>query len=115
MTNPGSEPAAVARLRHGYALQRHGFCVLTLVDDVTRECLGLIVDTSLTALRVVRELSQIIESRGCPCMIVSDNGAEFTSNAILAWQEKFGIELHYIAPGQADAERLFRKLRLHDE
>jgi putative transposase len=76
------------------------FRVLTLVDDFTRECLGLVVDTSLTALRVVRELGQIIESRGCLRMIVSDNGTEFTSNAILAWQEEFGIEWHYIAPGK---------------
>jgi putative transposase len=76
------------------------FRILTLVDDFTRECLGLVVDTSLTALRAVRELGQIIESRGCPRMIVSDNGTEFTSNAILAWQEGFGIEWHYIAPGK---------------
>ena len=76
------------------------FRVLTLVDDFTRECLGLVVDTSLTALRVVRELGQIIESRGCPRMIVSDNGTEFTSNTILAWQEERGIEWHYIAPGK---------------
>jgi transposase InsO family protein len=76
------------------------FRILTLVDDFTRECLGLVVDTSLTALRVVRELGHIIESRGCPRMIVSDNGTEFTSNAILAWQEELGIEWHYIAPGK---------------
>ena len=59
------------------------FRILTLVDDFTRECLGLVVDTSLTALRVRRELEYIIESRGCPRMIVSDNGTEFTSNPIL--------------------------------
>jgi putative transposase len=76
------------------------FRVLTLVDDFTRECLCLVVDTSLTALRVVRELGQIIESRGCPRMVVSDNGTELTSNAILAWQEERGIEWHYIAPGK---------------
>jgi putative transposase len=76
------------------------FRILTLVDDFTRECLGLIADTSLTALRVARELDYIIESRGCPRMIVSDNGTEFTSNVILAWQEQLGIEWHYIAPGK---------------
>ena len=76
------------------------FRILTLVDDFTRECLGLVVDTSLTARRVLRELDQIIESRGCPRMIVSDNGPEFTSNAVLAWQEELGIEWHYIAPGK---------------
>jgi transposase-like protein len=73
------------------------FRILTVVDDFTRECLGLVADSSLTAPRVVRELSHIIESRGCPRMIVSDNGTEFTSNAILAWQEERGIEWHYIA------------------
>lgn len=76
------------------------FRILTVVDDFTRECLGLVADTSLTAPRVVRELSRIIEGRGCPRMIVSDNGTEFTSNAILAWQEERGIEWHYIAPGK---------------
>jgi len=49
---------------------------------------------------VVRELGHIIESRRCPRMIVSDNGTEFTSNVILAWQEELGIEWHYIAPGK---------------
>jgi putative transposase len=76
------------------------FRILTLVDDFTRECLGLVADTSLTALRVARELDRIIESRGCPCMIISDNGTEFTSNALLAWQEEKEIEWHYIAPGK---------------
>jgi putative transposase len=76
------------------------FRILTVVDDFTRECLGLEVDTSLTALRVKRGLDYIIEVRGCPRMIVSDNGTEFTSNAILAWQEELGIQWHYIAPGK---------------
>jgi putative transposase len=76
------------------------FRILTLVDDFTRECLTLVADTSLTSLRVVRELDRVIETRGCPRMIVSDNGTEFTSNAILAWQEELGIEWHYIAPGK---------------
>ena len=76
------------------------FRILTMVDDFTRECLGLVVDNSLTALRVARELNCIVESRGCPRMIVSDNGTEFTSNAILARQEEHGIEWHYIAPGK---------------
>lgn len=76
------------------------FRILTLVDDFTRECLGLVVDTSLTGPRVARELDRIIECRGAPCMIVSDNGTELTSNAILTWQQTNGIEWHYIAPGK---------------
>jgi putative transposase len=76
------------------------FRILTVVDDFTRECLGLVADTSLTAPRVVRELDRIVETRGCPRMIVSDNGTEFTSNAILAWQQERDVEWHYIAPGK---------------
>ena len=76
------------------------FRILTLVDDFTRECLGLVVDTSLTGLRVVRELDRVAELRSYPCMIVSDNGTELTSNAILAWQQEHGVEWHYIAPGK---------------
>ena len=71
------------------------FRILTLVDDFTRECLGLVVDTSLTGLRVARELDRIAELRGYPCMIVSDNGTELTSNAILAWQQQRSVEWRY--------------------
>jgi putative transposase len=76
------------------------FRILTVVDDFTRECLGLVADTSLTGPRVVRELDRIVETRGCPRMIVSDNGTEFTSNTILAWQQEHDVEWHYIAPGK---------------
>src|SRR6202050_1820065 len=76
------------------------FRILTLVDDFTRECLGLVVDTSLTGPRVARELDRIAELRGYPGMIVSDNGTELTSNAILTWQQRRGVEWHYIAPGK---------------
>lgn len=76
------------------------FRILTLVDDFTRECLGLVVDTSLTGPRVARELDRIAGMRGYPGMLVSDNGTELTSNAILRWQEERGVEWHYIAPGK---------------
>ncbi len=67
----------------------HGrrFRTLNVVDDVTRECLAAIPDTSISGRRVARELTSIIERRGKPGVIVSDNGAEFTSNAVLAWAE----------------------------
>lgn len=76
------------------------FRVLTVVDDCTRECLALVADTSLSGLRVARELDRIIEKRGKPKMIVSDNGSEFTSNAILQWTDRTKVEWHYIAPGK---------------
>ncbi|MFL5011174.1 MULTISPECIES: IS3 family transposase [Rhizobium] len=76
------------------------FRVLNIVDDVTRECLAAIPDTSISGRRVARELTTLIERRGKPDMIVSDNGTEFTSNAILAWSKDHKVEWHYIAPGK---------------
>ena len=61
------------------------FRILNIVDDVTRECLAAIPDTSISGKRVARELTMLISSRGKPRMVVSDNGTEFTSNAILGW------------------------------
>ena len=76
------------------------FRVLNIVDDVTRECLAAIPDTSISGERVARELSTLIRGRGKPGVIVSDNGTEFTSNAILSWATKSKIEWRYIAPGK---------------
>ena len=75
------------------------FRVLNIVDDVTRECLAAIADTSISGRRVARELIELIARRGKPGMIVSDHGTEFTSNAILAWSKDHRVEWHYIAPG----------------
>ena len=76
------------------------FRVLNIVDDVTRECLRAVVDTSISGRRVVRELADLIAERGAPKMIVSDNGTELTSDAVLAWAGDVGVEWHYIAPGK---------------
>ena len=56
-----------------------------MIDDFNSECLTAIPDFSLSGLRVIRELEAVIAIRGKPAMIVSDNGTELTSNAILAW------------------------------
>lgn len=76
------------------------FRILTVVDDCTRECLSLLADTSLSGIRVARELDRLLLERGKPKMIVSDNGSEFTSNAILAFADQARVEWHYIAPGK---------------
>lgn len=76
------------------------FRILNVLDDVTKECLASIVDTSISGRRVARELTGLIEQRGKPGVIVSDNGTEFTSNAILEWSEKMKVKWHYIAPGK---------------
>lgn len=59
------------------------FRILNIVDDVTRKCLAAIPYTSISGRRVARELTALIERRGRPGMIVSDNGTKFTSNAML--------------------------------
>jgi putative transposase len=76
------------------------FRVLNIVDDFTRECLAAVVDTSLSGARVVRELTEVAARRGQPCMIVSDNGTELVSRAILRFTGDTGIGWHYIAPGK---------------
>lgn len=63
------------------------FRVLVVVDDFTRECLALVVDTSLSGQRVARGLDALIALRSRPLMVVSDNATELTSLAILQWQE----------------------------
>lgn len=80
----------------------HGrrFRIFNVIDDVTKECLAAVVDTSISGHRVARELTNLIERRGKPTLIVSDNGTEFTSNAMLAWTEKTGVAWHFIAPGK---------------
>src|SRR5215212_5454916 len=65
-----------------------------------RECIALIADTSLSGARVGRELDAVIDRRGPPAMIVSDNGTGLTSMAILRWSQLTRIEWHYIAPGK---------------
>ncbi|MBQ0711321.1 MULTISPECIES: IS3 family transposase [unclassified Ochrobactrum] len=93
------------------------FRVLTVVDDCTRECLTLVADTSLSGLRVARELDRIIAGQGKPKMIVSDNGSEFTSNAILQWADRTTVEWHYIAPGKPIQNAFIESFngRLRDE
>jgi len=76
------------------------FRILNIVDDVTRECLAAIPDTSISGKRVARELTMLVEARGKPGLIVSDNGTEFTSNAILSWAKGHAVDWHYIAPGR---------------
>lgn len=93
------------------------FRILAVVDDFSRECLGLVADTSLSGARVARELDAIIAWRGKPTTIVSDNGTEFTSNAMLAWQEEHGVAWHFIAPGKPMQNAFIESFngRLRDE
>lgn len=93
------------------------FRILVVVDDCTRECLALVADTSLSGLRVARELDALVRRRGRPDTVVSDNGTELTSNAILGWADRMGVGWHYIAPGKPQQNGYVESFngRLRDE
>jgi putative transposase len=74
---------------------------LTIVDDFTRECPAIEVDTSLPGLRVIRVLERVAAERGgLPTAIVLDNGPEFAGRALDAWAYTKGITLAFIRPGK---------------
>ena len=72
----------------------------TLVDDFSRECLATFADTSISGVRVVRLLEELAATRGLPQTLVSDNGPEFTSRAMLTWAQHRGVTPHLIDPGK---------------
>ena len=75
------------------------FRILCIVDDFSRECLATVVDTSLGGVRVVRELERLATERALPQIVVSDNGTELTSGAVLRWATG-RLRWHYIEPGK---------------
>ena len=91
------------------------FRLLNVVDDFNREGLGIEVDFSLPATRVIRALDQIIEWRGPPLSIRVDNGHEYISGQLLQWAETRGIAIQHIQPGEpqqnAYVERYNRTVR----
>lgn len=93
------------------------FRILAVIDDFTRECLGLVADTSLSGVRVARELDRVIRLYGKPQTIVSDNGTEFTSRVMLDWQSQTGVGWHYITPGKPQENGFIESFnaRLRDE
>jgi putative transposase len=74
--------------------------MMTVIDEYTRICLGIVVETSISGARVSRELDRLIEEYGSPETILSDNGTEFTSHAILKWSLEKNIKWDYIQPGK---------------
>ena len=93
------------------------FRILVVVDDFTRECLAAVADTSISGVRVARALDVLIARRGVPATIVSDNGPELTSRAVLAWTNRAGLDWHYIAPGKPQQNAFVESFigRLRDE
>ena len=91
------------------------FRLLNIIDDFNREGLAIEVDFSLPAERVVRVLNQVIEWRGKPKEIRSDNGPEYIGSALKNWAESNGVTLKFIQPGNpqqnAYIERFNRTVR----
>ena len=89
--------------------------LLNIIDDFNREGLGIEVDFSLPAERVIRALEQVIEWRGCPQEIRCDNGPEYISSRLRAWAMSRNIRLRHIQPGKpqqnAYIERYNRTVR----
>ena len=74
--------------------------MLNVVDDYSRECLAIEVDTALSGARVSRVLDRLVTRRGRPLRIVVDNGPEFTSRALDQWAYEAGVSLSFIRPGK---------------
>jgi putative transposase len=76
------------------------FRTLNIMDDCSREALAIEVDTSLSSKRVIRTLDRVIEQRGKPTAIRTDNGPELTSKEAELWAFSKGITIQYIQPGK---------------
>jgi len=76
------------------------FRLFNVIDDFNRESLAIEVDTSLPSLRIIRVLNRIIDQRGKPANLRSDNGPEFISHHLQQWCENNKITLQYIQPGK---------------
>lgn len=91
------------------------FRALVIVDDYSRECPAIEVDTSLGGIRVVQVLEWLAETRGLPQVITTDNGPEFTSKVLDEWAYSRGVKLNFIRPGKpvenAYAESFIGRLR----
>ena len=82
------------RTRYGRKLR-----IMTLIDEATRECPALEVDTSLTGQKVSSVLNRVALFRGLPQEILTDNGTEFTSKAMMEWSLDHHVDHIFTDPG----------------
>ena len=75
------------------------FKILTIIDEYTRESLGLLVNRRITSQEVIDRLFELFILRGIPEHIRSDNGPEFTSKVIRKWLNRIGVKTLFIEPG----------------
>ena len=73
---------------------------LAIVDDCTRECVALEVDTSITGTRVKAVLQRLADTRGLPRSITVDHGPEFEGQVLDAWAYSTNVQLSFIRPGK---------------
>jgi putative transposase len=76
------------------------FRALAIVDDYSRECPAIEVDTSLGGARVVNVLERLSQTRGLPDVITLDNGPEFAGRHLDEWAFRNGVTLNFIRPGK---------------
>jgi putative transposase len=74
--------------------------ILAVVDEYTRKCFRIEVDTSINGVRVTRVLDEIARVEGLPEIIIIDNGPEFIGKALDAWAYQRGVKLTFIRPGK---------------
>lgn len=74
--------------------------ILNIVDDYSRVCVGQLVDTSISGMRMARFLLELEATRGLPRTLVLDNGPEMTSKAMFFWSQESNVRLHFIQPGK---------------
>jgi len=74
--------------------------MLTVVDDCSRQCLAIELEISLPGARVVRVMDRLVQERGKPALIRTDNGPEFVGRALDQWAYKNGVKLDFIQPGK---------------
>lgn len=91
--------------------------ILNVIDDFTRECVLVEVARSITGHGVVELLQELTERRSRPALIRSDNGSEFTSNAMDLWAQKSGILLDFSRPGKPNDNAFVESFngRMRDE
>ena len=110
-TLPKREPKpliTVAQANHQWALDfMHDtlycgktFRTLNIIDEGTRECLAIEVDSSLPAARVIRAMEQLKSERGLPKQLRMDNGPEFISSDFIAWCKEHHIDMAFIESGK---------------
>jgi len=75
------------------------FRILNIIDEYTRECLAILVKRHITSQDVIDQLFELIIFRGIPEHIRSDNGPEFTANAVRRWLNRLGVKTLFIEPG----------------